>query len=321
MVYAGLMRKLWSMALCTSLGLSLAIAPTAQAKVKVNKPSAPTIVWVSSHSLNKGKMNVTVTLKLPSKNGGSKILGSKVQVGRKSCTIKKKKTSCTIKGIVARSSISVVASSKNRKGYGVKSKAVCHTVGGDWYMAIATPAYETCTGSTAQSPATYAIGATGPGGGKVFMLPASKGGTGGDFYYEAAPVNWFRTGIDPLAPLCIKGLYGANADLIGRSSIGEGYLNTQTLEVFCTSGAGNLAALYAGGGKTDWFLPSRDELSQLFQNKNAVGDLNTAAYWSSTGSVTYYPNYAWGRFMGNGYESDLFNKTDSLFVRPVRAFK
>ena len=113
----------------TRHGLSLAISPTAQAKAKVTKPSAPTISAISSSSVKKGKVNVKVTITLPASNGGSKITGSKVSLGGKTCTIAKTKTSCTIKSISNGKSLSVYANSKNIKGYGAKSARVSYAAG------------------------------------------------------------------------------------------------------------------------------------------------------------------------------------------------
>lgn len=43
----------------------------------------------------------------------------------------------------------------------------------------------------------------------------------------------------------------------------------------CTATATNSAALvvsnYSGGGQTDWFLPSRCELQQVYNNRTVVG--------------------------------------------------
>lgn len=129
------MRKLQIFSLIASIGLSLSIAPSVHAKAKITKPSAPTVVAVTSSVVKKGKVNVTVTISLPSSNGGSTITGSKVSAGGKSCTIKKLNTSCTIKGIKNGKSLSVTASSKNKKGFGSKSSRVSYRAGGTAYAS------------------------------------------------------------------------------------------------------------------------------------------------------------------------------------------
>lgn len=80
------------------------------------------------------------------------------------------------------------------------------------------------------------------------------------------------------------------------------------------------------GGFTDWYLPSIDELSILWQNRfhannalNAGGFTllsNTAFYWSST---EYGASGAFNCSFGNGFAySNL--KADTYSVRAVRAF-
>lgn len=123
------MRNLRNTLLVTSLGLSLAAAPYAPAYAGVTKPSEPTVASVSSSTPKKGKVNITVNITLPASDGGSKLTGSKVSAGGKSCTMKKTKTSCTIKGIKFGKSLNVVASSKNKKGFGKKSAPYAFTAG------------------------------------------------------------------------------------------------------------------------------------------------------------------------------------------------
>jgi hypothetical protein len=80
--------------------------------------------------------------------------------------------------------------------------------------------------------------------------------------------------------------------------------------------AAGLARAYTGGGKTDWFLPSKDELNQLYLQKTVVGGFAAAYYWSSSqddANVAWLQGFVDG-FQGNG------NKFNALGVRPVRAF-
>jgi hypothetical protein len=65
--------------------------------------------------------------------------------------------------------------------------------------------------------------------------------------------------------------------------------------------AAGLANSYRGGGYMDWYLPSKDELNLLYQNKDAVGGFATSGipgYWSSTQkgtlSFTKFEDFAKG---------------------------
>jgi hypothetical protein len=129
------MRKTITFFAVISMLFALAVSPSQAltSKVKITKPSAPEVYSVSSSAPKKGKVNITVTISLPTSNGGSKITGSKVTAGGKSCTIKNLKTSCTIKGIKNGKSVSVVATSKNKKGFGKKSPKVTYRAGSTAY--------------------------------------------------------------------------------------------------------------------------------------------------------------------------------------------
>lgn len=81
------------------------------------------------------------------------------------------------------------------------------------------------------------------------------------------------------------------------------------------------------GGKTygDWYLPSKEELNKINQNKAAIETALTAnggsgfgtnTYWSSTENVNYF---AWYYRFGSGYSLGA-NKEFTYRVRAVRAF-
>ncbi|MDR0443602.1 MAG: DUF1566 domain-containing protein [Treponema sp.] len=74
---------------------------------------------------------------------------------------------------------------------------------------------------------------------------------------------------------------------------------------------------YSNNGQSDWFLPSRDELGQLYVNRTAVGNMGTSIYWSSSqfdGSNAYYYNFSPTGGQGTNQKLTLYS------VRPVRAF-
>jgi hypothetical protein len=112
-------------------------------------------------------------------------------------------------------------------------------------------------------------------------------------------------------------------------AVGTGSTNTDAIisvqGATETSYAAGLARAYTGGGYTDWFLPSKDELNKMYLKKgdinttaaeNSGSDLSTTWYWSSTEKVT---TTAWGQNF-NGGSPDSYYKSYADNVRAVRAF-
>jgi hypothetical protein len=72
------------------------------------------------------------------------------------------------------------------------------------------------------------------------------------------------------------------------------------------------------GGYSDWYLPSSDELNQLYINRVAIGGFDSSDYWSSTEGSN---GGAWIQIFSNG----LQGHGNKLFffnydVRAVRSF-
>ena len=111
------------------------------------------------------------------------------------------------------------------------------------------------------------------------------------------------------------------------TAIGTGFTNTDKIiatsqGAISTSYAAGLARAYRGGGYTDWFLPSKDELAKLYAMKLlGFGGFATDLYWSSTeGSPQHDPlGYAGHQYFGNG-EQDFNVKLATVYVRAIRAF-
>ena len=140
-------------------------------------------------------------------------------------------------------------------------------------------------------------------------------------------------GYDATTP---HGLIAANSDLSTRprwyngtytttgatgTAIGTGLSNTNTIiasqGATATSYAAGLARAYTGGGYTDWYLPSKDELNILYINKVAIGGFSEYVYyWSST----EYDNYnVWAHYFGIGMLVDR-GKSNTYTVRAIRSF-
>ena len=114
--------------------------------------------------------------------------------------------------------------------------------------------------------------------------------------------------------------WGCNGKHIAGTSPfnGAGNANTQKLLEDC-SAKGTPARLCNDlviEGYSDWFLPSRNELNLLYQQKNFVGGFANNFYWSST----EYDKYStWCQHFFNGCQ-DNNGKFDYYCVRAIRAF-
>jgi hypothetical protein len=80
--------------------------------------------------------------------------------------------------------------------------------------------------------------------------------------------------------------------------------------------AAAVATEYRGGGYSDWFLPSMEELKKLYMNKGRVGGYEDFVYWSSS---EMSPSVAWYKIFINGILGDSI-KSYFKRVRPVRVF-
>jgi hypothetical protein len=79
-----------------------------------------------------------------------------------------------------------------------------------------------------------------------------------------------------------------------------------------------MAASYNGGGKSDWFLPSLDELDTLNLQKTLVGGFVADKYWSSS---EVDASNAMIQSFSTGYQYQ-HPKGHAIYyyVRPIRAF-
>ena len=223
---------------------------------------------------------------------------------------------------------------------------------------------------TCATGGTCIVGDTGPGGGKVFYVRAGGGtftSTGSDCntackYLEAAPADqsagivWATTTTKCYAvnsntddQNCqLNSIYsntaGQAASRTAATAIGMGMSNTNQVHARLTTAGGVARNTYASGiafdftnnGKTDWHLPSRDELNQMCKWQRGVawvsdatvctgGTLNFGRgasgfsadlYWSSSefGVVS-----AWYQSFFNGVQAAI-DEVSTNYVRPVRAF-
>ena len=83
---------------------------------------------------------------------------------------------------------------------------------------------------------------------------------------------------------CQWGCLGSPITGADSAAIGSGAQNTIDIDLGCTTAgiAADLCINLSLSGKTDWFLPSLNELQQLYNNRTAIGGFSTDLYWAST---------------------------------------
>ena len=168
------------------------------------------------------------------------------------------------------------------------------------------------------------IGDEGPGGGTIFYISESGFNCGANFsttgsptggkchYLEAAHNNEF---LEPWS--------GNTVSWIGTTlpDIGSGLLNTLAMveQNETPSRAGTLALDYVSpNGTSDWYLPSKDELHQLFLIRASVPNVAMLSqyYWSSTEFDS------WNVWIEHFYypEQKIDWKDSRCFSKFIRAF-
>ena len=173
-------------------------------------------------------------------------------------------------------------------------------------------------GGGGSNPAvTYAIGDTGPSGvGIVFYI--TDGGLHG---LEVAPVD------QRISQVWIEGGSTQKTENGNTSTaIGTGLANSNAIidQTGHTGSAAQVCRSYNGGGLTDWYLPSKDELNAILDNlvddgtgaNSGVGGFAGATYWSSSEGSS---SHAWGQYFYFGFQLGYY-KDYAVRVRAVRAF-
>jgi len=192
------------------------------------------------------------------------------------------------------------------------------------------------------------IGMTGPGGGLIFFIDYNDEYPVYD-YLEAAPSDGvFASGAafgvwSTSTPHCgtlqnadceLKSIYAVAEDTAAMGSqrgSDRGLFGGKaaTLAIVARHDAGSVAKnLYAAGvadeytanGKSDWWLPSIDELQKMQENiaDRGIGGFCYCFHWSSS---EWYEHLVWGQYFFNRTpKNDGVKGPGTAAVRPVRAF-
>jgi uncharacterized repeat protein (TIGR02543 family) len=180
------------------------------------------------------------------------------------------------------------------------------------------------------------VGGIGPAGGYVFYDKGSI--SDGWRYLEAAPAGWNGAADDP--DHCfgyVRDGDDATNEVAGTAiEIGSGAANTAALvaamggSTYSTYSGSDTTSAYAakicddytvtvaGTAYDDWFLPSKYELNEMYENLKLddLGGLSGTTYLSSS---EYYFHSAWNQDFSSGNPN--FNvRSNQYRVRPARAF-
>ncbi len=113
------------------------------------------------------------------------------------------------------------------------------------------------------------------------------------------------------------GCYGTAISGADGQSIGSGAQNTVDIVNAGCGGAAQACADLVLNGYSDWFLPSIQELTQLYNNRTAIGGFGNYLYWSSSERDS---GSAWSFYFYYGSPLYGASKDANGYVRAVRAF-
>ncbi len=99
--------------------------------------------------------------------------------------------------------------------------------------------------------------------------------------------------------------------MVQRKDISTSALNWSSADQLCENST--------VGGFTDWRLPTLDELTSIYGERNKIGNFKTSTYWSSKLNNGYYGYYYYVSFSSGEYSYGSYSS--SRYARAVRTIK
>ena len=169
---------------------------------------------------------------------------------------------------------------------------------------------------------TYTIGDLSQGGVIFYIFQPGEAG------YVVGQVHGLISALSDQAVDAEWGCSGVNILGANGTAIGTGNQNTIDIEAGCTTSgtAADICANLTLGGYSDWFLPSKDELNEMYLNigqGNALGLGNIGSFYGNSKYLSSTENgnsIVWGMNFGLGYMNFEFQKNSPYHVRAIREF-
>jgi outer membrane protein OmpA-like peptidoglycan-associated protein len=199
------------------------------------------------------------------------------------------------------------------------------------YFQASAPDRAAATTLTCAQGGACAVGDTGPGGGVVFYVsntsfPCGVSLTDNCTYLEKAPAS--GVSIMDWSVNYSTTLIGATAQ---NSAIGSGAANTAaivaqngTYNASTNNYEAGFAQSYSNNGLSDWYLPSKDELTALYTYESNTASPDTwfiYGYFFNS-STEYDATHLWGIGMWPTGQTIVngVGKTDNNWIIAIRAF-
>lgn len=176
-------------------------------------------------------------------------------------------------------------------GYAIIARGVCYSL--TPYPDLSSAHHHTTNGSgTGSYSSTFTMSGTG-----VYYIRAYATNANGTVYGEQKTIG------HPYNDLPTFTFGGRTYRVAPPADNTKDWTNANS---YC-----NNLTLY---GYSDWRLPTKDELLQMYYDRFTIGGFNTNDWWSGTsaGSSTHYEVYFYNGYVYGEYDYHLF------YVRPIR---